>query len=442
MHSKIKCTLFILLSAAPLFAQQELMQYALPNLWHSNSLNPAFFPHEKRIAIGLPGIAIDAAHSGDISYNDVFIKDGDRRILDLGNAISKLEDNNELFAEQRIETFSLGLRLNKKIALFAGHANRLSLNAQYPKNLAALIWNGNGNYIGQTLQIAPAADLYNWNEWSAGLSIPLKKVTLGAKAKLLAGTAGLISDAAHKKATVYTNPDIYQLEMETDYGFHSASVVSSFDTSGYGFDLKLAELENKLFSKNTGIAFDLGARFDISDRLSLSASILDLGGVIKWKDNANYYLSQGKYTYEGANLDLLSGSDSLSFDQKLDSLNDIFQFKKSDGSFETRLPVRIYLGGRFQLTQRLALSLSLYRQSHDARSTGAAGLGLQWMPMKWISVGGMYSINDQSAANLGFHLMLRPGPLQLYLCSDNLLNAFQVKSKPAANLRVGGALVF
>ncbi len=428
-------------------AQQELMLHSLPNLWHANALNPAFFPHEKRIAIGLPGIGIDAAHSNNVAYNDLFVKNGNTTKLDFGALIANLEDQNDIFYEHRIETISLGLKLPKGFHVMGGHATRMSASMTYPKDLPELLWKGNGDssLIGKVLDIAPTAQIALWNEWSLGLSKKIGIVTVGAKLKYLTGLAAIKTDSDHRKTSFYTNPDIYQLELETDYGFHSSEIVSALDTAGYGFDLKLAELPQKLFSKNKGIAFDLGVHVKFSDRVTVSASALDLGSMIKWTEQANYFKSQGKYTYNGVNIPsttLINGGDSLSFDQKLDTLNDIFKFQKTAESFETQLPTRFYLGGRFMLTQKWVFSANLFHQRSDDSQTTAFGVGAQFMPLKWLSVGAMYSINDRDVANVGFHVSAKPGPVQLYLTSDNLLNAFTFKSGNAANVRLGAALVF
>lgn len=428
-------------------AQQELMLHSLPNLWHANALNPAFFPHEKRIAIGLPGIGIDASHSNSAAYNDLFVKNGSTTTLNFGNLLDKLEAQNDVLYEHRIETVSLGLKLPKGFAIMGGHASRVSATMTYPKALPELLWKGNGDssLIGIPLDIAPETQIALWNEWSLGLSKTIGIVTLGAKVKYLTGIAAIRTDPDHHKASFYTNPDIYQLELETDYGFHSSEIISALDTAGYGFDLKLAELPNKLLSKNKGIAFDLGIHVKVSDKLTVSASALDLGSMIKWTEEANYFRSQGKYAYDGVNIPsstLINGSDSLSFDQKLDTLNDIFKFQKTAQSFETRLPTRFYLGARMMLTQKWAASANLFHQRSATSQTTAFGVGVQFSPMKWLSLGAMYSLNDREVANLGFHIIAKPGPVQLYLASDNLLNAFTFKNGNAANLRVGAALVF
>lgn len=433
--------------AVQLPAQQELMLHSLSDIWHSSSTNPAFFPENKTVAIGLPGIGLDAAHSGKISYKDVFVKDGDRTLLDFSNALSKLDPTNTVHFEQRIETMSLGLRLPGKIWLQAGHANRLSGILRYPKALPSIIWAGNAQYIGQTVEIAPQANISDWNEWSIGLAKGFGDLHVGVRGKILTGVASLNTDKAHQSATVFTSNDIYQLSLATDYGFHASSLISAIDTSGLGFDLSVGELKGKAFSKNRGFAFDLGARYKLNEQITLDFSLLDLGGKIRWTENANYFISQGSFEYEGATIpggDLINGTDSLDFSTKLDTLNDVFNFQKTAQEFETRLPVRGYLGGNYSFGKRWVFGLGAYFQKRaDEKASVAVGASARWMPLKWISLGGMYSVNERSAANLGFHLALKPGPVQLYFATDNLLNAFSVKSsRPAVNLRAGLGLLF
>ena len=436
----------VLLFSIQLSAQQELMLHSMSDIWHSSSTNPAFFPENKRIAIGLPGIGLDAAHSGDITYRDIFVKNGDRTILDFTNALDKLDPTNTVQFEQRIETVSLGFQLPGKIWLQAGHANRLSGSITYPKALPALIWDGNAQYIGQTVDIALQTNLSNWNEWSVGVGKAFGGFQVGLRAKYLTGTSAMKTDEGHKSATITTSNDIYQLALATDYGFHASSIISAIDTSGLGFDLTLGELKGKAFSNNRGFAFDLGAQLKVTEQVTLDLALLDLGGKIKWTEKSNYFLSQGNYQYDGVTLpgaDIINGSDSIDFATKLDTLNDIFKFNKTAQDFETTLPLRAYAGGRFDLSDSWSFGIGAYLQKRaDEKADVAVGANARWKPIKWISLGAMYSVNERSAANLGFHLALQPGPLQLYFASDNVLNAFSVKSSPAVNLRTGLSLVF
>lgn len=450
---KLSCSLsYILLpallaTAGSAFSQQELILYQQQaNVWQANALNPALFPKDKRMVLGLPSFGLDAAHSGDITYNDLLRRDGNRTILDLSKGLDKLEPENEGHYDQRFETVSLGLRLPGNWFLQASHAVRISAVLNYPKTLAELFWYGNAPYIGQTLDVGFATTTFDWNELSLGLGRRFgEKFSIGARAKFLSGISSLQTDDAHRKVSVYTNPDIYQLTLQTDYAFHSSSIVSAIDTAGLGFDLALNELKNG-FSANTGWAFDLGMHWQLNERLSLSASALDLGGSIAWKKNANYFHSQGSFTYEGVEIpgaDIINGTaDSLDFTAALDTLNDALQFQKIPEEFNSTLPTRIYVGGTFKLTERWSLGAVLHYQKSERRTATSVGVNAQWAVFNWLSIGGMYSVNDRSAANLGLSLVAKPGPVQLFILSDNALNAVTPYGSAAVNFRFGGAVVF
>ncbi len=195
--SKHKFTLGLLFLVGQVFGQQELMLHQSPaHIWHRNTLNPAVFPSEKRFAIGLPGLALDQQHSGDLSISDFIREDGDEKYIDLGQVIGKLDAENTFDLDQRIETVLLGAR-SGKWAFHLGHAIRYRGSLTYPTSLAELLWYGNGPYIGQTLNIAPTFNIFGWNELGLGVSREIGKVRVGARAKYLAGIGAIASDANH-----------------------------------------------------------------------------------------------------------------------------------------------------------------------------------------------------------------------------------------------------
>ncbi|MBK8556171.1 MAG: hypothetical protein IPL65_10580 [Lewinellaceae bacterium] len=434
----------LVLSAGMLSAQQELFLNQSPALWSANSVNPAFFPKDKKFVIGLPSFGLDAAHSGDEGYNDLIRKSGSQTLIDFGGVIDKLEPENTVRYVHRFETLSFGLRLPAGFTVQAGHALRLNTEVQYPKSLPELLWNGNGPYIGQTLDIAPRATVFDFNDLHIGGAYERGRIRIGARMHYLSGISSVQSDPDHQSATVYTDNDIYQLSLQTDYAFHSASLVSGIDTSGLGFNLKTEASKGKLFSENAGRSFDFGVNIQLTKRIQLSASALDLGGQIKWRSNANYFRSNGSYSYEGVifpGTDIINGADSIDFSTKLDTLNDIFQFVKTAEEFSTTLPARYYAGLLYDFSDNWRFGANVFHQTGDQSFT-AIGLAAHWSPLRWLSLGGMYSINDRSAANIGFQLGLSQGPVQFYFLSDNLGSAFTPKGSPAVNFRTGLGLVF
>ena len=84
----------------------------------------------------------------------------------------------------------------------------------------------------------------------------------------------------------------------------------------------------------------------------------------------------------------------------------------------------------------------LFHQNSARRKLTSVGVNAQWSILKWLTVGGMYSVNNQSATNIGLSVVATPGPVQLFILSDNALNALTPYGSAAVNFRFGGAILF
>lgn len=435
------------ISTIKVAAQQEMMLSHITESWQFNSISPSFFPEGKRVAIGLPALGLDAFHSGSLSYNDFFRKENGNNLIDLDQAIGQLEDENTIVYRQRIETASLGIRLpgKGKTALSLSHAIRINSNTTYQRELVQLLWQGNAQFIGQTIEVAPTTNTYNWHEVDLGISRKFGPVRVGAKARYLMGVSALNTDANARSLSVYTNPDIYQLQLTSNYGFYSAGLVSSIDTSGLGFDVTVDDLTSKINKGSNGFAFDLGVSTHIGDKIMLYASALDLGASIHWTET-KYFKSNGTFAFDGATIpgaDLINGSDSLDFSTQLDTLNDIFQFQQSTAAdFSTTLPARYYAGGTFQVTKRVKLGASVYHESYKEANQTAFGLSVQLKPVKWFEFGAIYTANRNKAANIGLQIGLHPGPVHFFLASDQVPGLLKPRGSSSVNLRTGMSVVF
>jgi Family of unknown function (DUF5723) len=428
-------------------AQTDLMLSQQPNVWHANTaINPAFFPKDKNIAIGLPAISVDLRFKGldDLAYRD-FVREVDGvTLIDLGGAIGKLDATNTIQLRQRTETASVGLRLGKT-TLMAHHGIRVLNETTFPRNLIEMLWNGNAQFIGQDVQIAPVMTTYNWHEFGIGAARQIGSVNIAARAKWLQGSNLLATDPNAQSISINTSDDVYQLRIATNYGFHATNIIQSIDTSGLGYELITGDFGIPVGTPHRGLAWDLGATWQASERLLLHASALDLGASIQWK-NTSYYRSQGQYEFDGVTIPgsaLINGED-FEVTSGLDSLNDIYQFERSAADpYKVRLPFRMYAGAHFNATKRLAVGASFYReQAEGLAATTAAGVSAQWTPLRWITVGAQYSVNNRSATNLGASVLLGVAGVQTYIASDNVLDGFSKKSATRFNLRAGVSLSF
>lgn len=426
-------------------AQQELMLSTQSNLIHSGLVNPAVFPDGKKFYLGLPGLAFDAWHSGNVNYRDVFEKNGDKRTLNLDNLIAKLEDQNDLIIDQRTETFAFGFKAGKHLFFMGHHAIRLIGDIEYPKTAAQLLWQGNGQFIGQTVEVNPSIAMSGLNEIGIGAGFMQGPLSVSVRGKYLSGMGMVKSDRFN--ASVYTNPDIYQLTLTSDISLVSSGLITQIDTTANGFDFQFGTFDRKnLFSNNTGAAFDLGITYKVSEKLQIGASALDLGGSINWKEDVKQFDSRGTFQYDGAVFDgnsLVNESGDIDIDTQLDTLKQIFQFTESTTTFKQKLPSRYYANATYRYSDKWTFGAALSGlkgPSTDLRY--GLGVSATWHPIKWVSLGSMYSINDHSVVNIGGLLDIKLGPVRAYMTADNLFAAFAPRAVANVNMRYGFGLVF
>jgi hypothetical protein len=444
-YSFLLLFLFVGCITSPIAAQQELFLASQQNHVYNSLTNPAAWPKDKRWYIGLPGIALDANHSGSITFNDFIQKDGGKRILNMDQLIDKLDAQNTIHVDQRTETFSLGVKATKHLGLHMYHAIRTTADIAYPKNALQLLWQGNAQFIGESVQIDPRLSLGAYNEFGLGGNWQTDKWSVGGRLKYYSGIA--MVETKRFEASVFTDPDIYQLTLGSDIQIVSAGAIKSIDTTSNGFDVQLLEFDRKqLISKNNGFGVDLGASFKVSEKLTVSASALDLGASINWKDDTKQFESKGTYNYAGVFFDgntFLDDQGQINVDTQLDSLREAFQFTTTNTTSKQKLPARFYASANYQMNDRVDFGFAASTsKNYFSESLYGLGVSVGYKPVKWLKIGTMLSTSDHNAVQLGSLITASLGPVQMYLISDDVLSAFTPKARPSVQLRYGFALLF
>ena len=433
--------LTVLLISINAFAQEEFGLQLIPGLLQTSKTNPAMLPQE-RLIIGIPSVYANYFHTPG-SIGSILDIEGDRAILNVQNLLNEVESSNYLRLNLELETINAHFRLSDKVAFNFNHAIKSSNYLSYPDALPKLFWEGNSQYIGQDVVFGPDQHSFAYNEFGLGAALTFGKLTVGAKGKLLLG----IGDVSTNKtdASLYTDDDIYQLTLNTDYNINSSTFgeVLLFDTlSGYsaeyGWDEVFAFEDFK--SGNTGFAFDLGINYEVTDKLSIGVSVLDIGS-INWRKDVANNSSQGSFTLEGLDLsDVLSGDD-LSLSDAVDTVETIFEFMETNNSYSTDLPLKTYLNATYEFSDKVTLAAMFYNESYRNENFTAFGLGGHYTLNKNLSLGATYSIRNNKYDNIGLNLGTRFGPVQLYASTDNILAAIQPYESNNVNLRVGMNLI-
>ncbi len=418
------------------FAQQEVGLHFMDVLQNSKT-NPAYVAKEK-ILIGLPHVHLNYYNTGG-AFNKLMLDylNNETGIV-AGDAINNLsETGNVLRGVLEIETLSLGYRFGK-IQVGISHAQKTDLFMSYPKSMAKLFFEGNGQFIGQDVALDNQLNLTSYNEFALHGAIELSKLTIGARAKYLTGIAN--ASVSKNELSLFTDSDVYQLTLNTDYQLNVSTLVNTDDLAN--FNLTLGNYSTSdLFTKNVGIGIDFGVTYQVNEKLKLAASVIDLGK-INWTENINNYSSEGSSTYNGFDFSQFANNSSVTFDTAIDTLETVFNFEQTNENYSTTLPTKIYLSGKYQLNQMIQLGGLFYNEIYEGQNFPVFAISGNAKVTKLINAGIVYSGRKDSFLNLGLNFAVKLGPAQIFATTDNILAVANPFEKSNVNVRGGINVLF
>jgi len=440
---KILLLIAVTLSAYSLKAQSELTLPLFDDVFQSSYLKPTVRP-EHTISIGLPGISsiyIQGIHNGFIP-NSVVSKANDTTWFSPSRMLGELSDQNMLFANADIDLFHLRIRVYNWDYWF-GVRQRHSLSFFYPKDLMSLAVHGNADFVGEVLDfgyLGLNASLYR--EYTFGMATEFNSWVFGGRVSLLQGLSSL-----------YLKPQMLQLSIDDDMYAHTFAS----DATLYSAGIPLTEdrMPNEaLFSntkwltsyltrlRNPGASLALGVSYKYDQRTTFSFSVSDLG-FIHWSDSTVNYKVRGDSPFQGVDAlgDFLYGRD-IDIDSTLNVFRSNFDDEEFQQAYTTWLSPKFYLSANYQLASRTNLGFQLYgivnRRFYPAVSLGITqGIGRAFN----LALTG--SFNQRTITNLGFGLMVKPGPFQIYMIADNYFTPLKDPfTFTNLNFRLGVNLVF
>lgn len=400
-------------------AQQELVLPLQTSIPQSNITNPALMMKDEGWNISLPSLSFNFAHTG-FAYNDLIRPrpQDDSLEVNFDNALNKLNDHNYIFAHYNINFTTINFKKGKSQFGFSV-TDKVSAAIKYPKELPKLIWKGNEQYLGETIDIGPEIKAMKYREWAFSYSYNFGKLQVGLRGKYLQGLADI--STSRNQFTLHTDASDYTLSVASDCQINTANPTA--------FEEVISPFKKTL---NRGWGLDLGLNYQVTEKLSLAFSLLDIGQ-IKWQTNVTNYTSQGQFTFEGVDIFSYLKSDSISFEESLDSLESTFAFQTTNKSYVTRLMPRSFLSIKYHPDSLSFFTFQIYSEYiegiHPAFTLGYSRdfINPFKIPVE-ISSGVYWSYRNNSFYNLGMGLSLRYKFLQFFLTGDNLLSFFFPKA--------------
>ena len=379
--------------------------------------NPAFVPKYK-FSIGLPFSSLYQGYTNNgFSYNDLVTRKDGQVNADFSKWIRNLPDKTYIAPALGIDLLRCGFKINSKLYVTANSTAKEYGYFGMPKGLASVFVEGNAPYVNSIINVSPSLETISYLETALGASYEVnKKLTVGGRVKLLNGIVSVTTQSSDISIAVDEN---YGITASADLNVKTSGI-NNLTGSGYDFSK-----ERKNYFKNRGAAIDIGATYRLLDKLTLNASLIDLGG-INWKNDLYQYSldkSKANYTFSGINAtDIVNGSANDYLDTQVDSIKNNFKLQEGTAtSFRTPLPGKMFLGGNFEVMKNLNVGAVFYAERFQGRFSPGWTASLNKNFGKAISTTVSYTLSNRSFNNFGAGLSFNLAPIQLYIVGDNLL---------------------
>jgi hypothetical protein len=387
------------------------------------------------LEIGLPGVGFRWNHTGD-AFKDAWSVENRKLIIDSDAWVDALDDENEISSEFDVSTFMVGWKTGN-LHWSLGHSFRNRVESIYSKGLAEFIHYGNGPYVGETMDLGLELDWTSYSDLHFGLALEIADVSVGARVHYLSGAQWLNIEPGD--LSLFTNEDIYQLQFMSDMEVRSSSFISAEDIDNLTWEFSGLETY-RWFSRNHGFAFDIGASATVLESLTLEVSVLDMG-FIQWSE-VEVFTPAESFEFDGLDFDDIADLDSLSFNDALDSLNQLAGVEESlEEDVVINFQPRIILGAHWQPSEAIRLSAMYMNTAAGDRSLSTIALGAEVRPFKWWSLG-LNTSNRMDRWNLGFHTVMDIAFVQLYFATDHVPGLFSLDGLASSSVRIGGNLRF
>ncbi|MES2387136.1 MAG: DUF5723 family protein [Bacteroidota bacterium] len=433
----------LICAVIPASAQSEMTLPFMNNIGQAAYNNPTLVP-EYKVQIGLPVISnfgYDFQNTG-FSISDVTYSKGDSTIINPGLAIGQMTNKEYLHWGASTDLLSVRVKIKNAWWMF-NVSEKVDFRFGYSKDLMQLAWEGNGPFMDQQRSAdlsSTSLNAVHYREYGLGITQLLgDKWVIGGRLNLLFGK----SNAYMTKSNITLNTDTtsFLVSGNTDYTLNYSTGSTDPD---HAFDLKTdKDLNNYLLNtQNKGFSANFGLSYKPNDKLQFHGGFNDLG-FIHWKSNVtNYSNSGGSIALQGQNLDdFLRGKKVTKISDLRDSVENKAEGVNTHNAYNSMLTTNAYLMGTYVLARNTKLGGAVFADFYQ-KIRPSATINLDQRVGRIVNLALSYSIRNSTYNNIGFALMFKPGPLQFWGTSDNLLALSSARTSRNFNFRMGMNFVF
>lgn len=454
---KSVATLALLVCVMPAVAQEFRSSYFSKSSNFRHQMNPAFL--DDSYATALMG-QVNVGATGNVGLGNFFYKDDSSdddyvSFLDskvgVDEFLGDLESENNFDLYLNYNLFSVGFKAFGGSNLIELNL-RSAVNTSMPYEFFKFAKMGvdfydkdeNGNPIRTEYHIKDLSlNTQNYMELALGHARNInEKLRVGAKVKVLLGMAyadfdvknlDLVEDPANLKYKVNGDMHIEAALMDSKVKYSDkpgeANRIKGFNDMSFGI-------------AGLGLAVDLGATYQLTEDLTFSAGITDLG-FINW-NSVHTGSSKGDYYFNGFEQSADNGAGSnASLENLQEDLENLFAlYDDGDKSIPQSLAATLNAGAEYTMPfyRKMSVGLLYTGRFYGDYSWHQGMLSANIRPLKWLEVNANAAATS-TGFTMGAMLSLNSKIAKFYIGSDRLIGSSPADIMTAkdanANLTLG-----
>lgn len=434
MKRRLIIILTIVVTLPVLLSGQNSRTLYFMNLPQNRILNPAFRPLDS-VNIALPASGFGMSFNNNfLNFSDIILKGRSDSLItflhpdyDPEDFLAGIRQKNTVDFDFTLQLLGLGFNIGKTGYLFFDVNERFLVRTALPGDLFKLALQGNEPFAGDYIDLsAMKADMEYYHEAGAGYSWNItSRLRAGFKGKFL---LGVMSSSVAIRSLGIAVGENYSHVMDADVAINmSAPYRIVRDRDGKIRDVVVddEDITNMMLlrgKKNPGMAFDLGATYDLTEKIVISAAVTDLG-LIRWKRGITNLRTENTFEFSGIDVtDAINGNMTFKEvgEELLDSLNNAFSPVETHIPFTTYVPAGLNIGGSYRASKNFTfgvLSGTKFMGGQVKESlTMSANMNLGSSLLASVS----YTASNHRLDNFGAGLALRLSIFQFYVMGDRI----------------------
>ncbi|WP_419213868.1 DUF5723 family protein [Maribacter sp. X9] len=452
-------------------AQNKEVLYDFNEIPQSLLLNPGIETDFKWY-VGVPMLSGISGYAGSngISVNDIFADDGiDINVKVRERALAVLKPKDEFSTTAQLEYFNGGFKLeNPNVFYSFGGYFEVDNITYWPQDYASLIFDGNADQLNRKFDLSDlnsSGSLVNVMHFGVNKMVN-RNLTLGIRGKLYSGILDYRS--THNKGYLVNTQgqnNTIATTLDADMVLHTSGIEALDDANDSG-STSNALVKRALLGGDLGLGLDVGFTYHLSERTTLTGSILDLGFMYHTNDAKNYTL-KGRETVEGIEIDVVEDFANLNRDFWQDLVDDVerlIPFDTDTHSYLSLRPTKIYGSIRHDFGQAIGGGKSGFQcdctvgssKAGELRSAYRNSIGAQFYAINRprgpqaaltafytrrvgniLAIKTTYTVDKFSYSNVGLGMNVQAGPINFYLMADNLLSYQNIAASNYASFQLG-----